>query len=244
MTDLQTLTSKGQTIWFDPHSVEQISPLYFEPEYWQAQNALTGQAQGRGTTYFIEYQHQAWVLRHYKRGGLIGKLLNDQYLYSTLHNTRVWQELQLLRHMLTQNLPVPTPIAGRVEVNFAYYRGDLITAKIPQARDLHQLLLQAPLAPHIWTEIGKTIARFHQQQVFHHDLNIHNIMLDAKHKVWLIDFDKCGLRSGDEWKAANLARLNRSLQKESRLHQPYHFVETDMDNLLAGYHDQRSAGPN
>jgi 3-deoxy-D-manno-octulosonic acid kinase len=236
MTDLQTLTSKGQTIWFDPRYVEQISALWFEAEYWQKQHALTGQAQGRGTTYFIEYQHQAWVLRHYKRGGLIGKLLNDQYLYSTLHNTRVWQELQLLRYMLAKNLPVPTPIAGRVASNFAYYRGDLITAKIPQATDLHQLLLQQPLDRKIWTAIGLTIARFHQQQVFHHDLNIHNIMLDAEQKVWLIDFDKCAVRPGDKWKAANLARLNRSLQKEKRLHEPYHFDEADMANLLAGYH--------
>lgn len=235
MTDLQTLSSNGQTIWVDTHCVEQISPLFFEPEYWQKQGALTGQAQGRGTTYFIEYQQQAWVLRHYKRGGLIGKLLDDQYLYSTLHNTRVWQELQLLRHMLEKNLPVPTPIAGRVEVNVIYYRGDLITAKIPQARDLHQLLLEKPLELQIWHEIGKTIGRFHQQQIFHHDLNIHNIMLDDKQKVWLIDFDKCALRPGDDWKKGNLQRLERSLHKEHNKDAAYHFMQDNWQALIAGY---------
>ena len=235
MTELQTLSSKGQTIWCDPRYAEQISALWFAAEYWQSVGAITGQAQGRGATHFIEYQQQAWVLRHYKRGGLIGKLLNDQYLYTGLTHTRVWQELQLLRYMLAKNLPVPTPIAGRVEVKLAYYRGDLISAKIPQASDLHQRLLQQPLAQEIWTKIGQTIARFHQQQVFHHDLNIHNIMLDAQQKVWLIDFDKCALRPGDKWKSANLARLQRSLEKECRVHPDYHYRQANMDSLLDGY---------
>ena len=32
-------------------------------------------------------------------------------------------------------------------------------------------------------------------------------------KAWIVDFDKCGFRTGDEWKAGNLARLQRSLHK-------------------------------
>ena len=33
-------------------------------------------------------------------------------------------------------------------------------------------------------------------------------------KCWLIDFDKCGQKSGDSWKQGNLERLHRSFVKE------------------------------
>ena len=64
-------------------------------------------------------------------------------------------------------------------------------------------------------KIGQTIAKFHHHQIYHHDLNIHNIMLDIENEVWLIDFDKCGIRQGSNWKNSNMARLKRSFEKEN-----------------------------
>ena len=42
-------------------------------------------------------------------------------------------------------------------------------------------------------------------------------MLDIKNEVWLIDFDKCGIRQGSNWKNSNMVRLKRSFEKEKRL---------------------------
>jgi len=52
-----------------------------------------------------------------------------------------------------------------------------------------------------------------------------------------VDFDKCGLRPGDSWKAANLARLQRSLVKEQKRHTGtlHWHAEADWAELMQGY---------
>lgn len=225
----------GHTIWRDLEIFPELSDDIFSAEYWQHKNALTGQAQGRGTTYFFKHHGQQFVLRHYKRGGMVGKLLNDQYFYTGLVKTRAWQELHLLQHLNELGLPVPKPAAARVCKNSIYYTADIITAKIPNAQDCHMLLTQGSLSQNTWKEIGKAIALLHHFQVYHHDLNIHNIMIDDKQKIWLIDFDKCGIKKGEHWKADNLSRLKRSLVKESEKQPNYHYQPTDWQSLIDGY---------
>jgi 3-deoxy-D-manno-octulosonic acid kinase len=236
MSDFQQTTLDNKNILFDPIIFPSPGSEMFDGAYWKAQNSLTGSAIGRGTTYFFRYNDREFVLRHYRRGGLIGKLLQDQYLYTGLQNTRAWQEFQLLATMRGLGLPAPRPAAACVVNNGrGHYRADLISEKIPDATDLHQLLLKAPLDKLTWHNVGKTIGKFHQHQVFHHDLNIHNIMLDSRQKVWLIDFDKCRLKAGDKWKSANIERLKRSMQKERALHSQYNVDESSIQSLLEGY---------
>ena len=236
MSDFHQLTLDNKIILFDPLLFPSPGADMFDGAYWEAQNSLTGSAIGRGTTYFFSYNDSEFVLRHYRRGGLIGKILNDQYLYTGLANTRASQELQLLAAMRKLGLPAPRPAAACVENNGrGYYRADLISERIPDATDLHHLLLEAPLDTQTWHNIGVTIGNFHQHQVFHHDLNIHNIMLDSQHKVWLIDFDKCRFRAGEKWKVENIERLKRSIRKEQSLHEQYHVDEFSIQSLLSGY---------
>lgn len=235
MTKPSSNLPKGHAIWFNSELVEQVSNDWFEPEYWRKQGRLDGSALGRGTTYFLRHQDKSLVLRHYKRGGLIGKVLNDQYLFAGLNKTRAWQEFTLLLKLGEIGLPAPTPVAARVIRSLGYYTADLITAKIDNAHDLHQLLLKRSLTPELWESIGSTIALFHQHQVYHHDLNIHNIMLDADQRIWLIDFDKCAIKHGQRWKPDNLNRLHRSLKKEFAKANYYHFTEHDWLSLVNGY---------
>ncbi len=84
-------------------------------------------------------------------------------------------------------------------------------------------------------EIGKLIKQLHHHQVHHSDLNIHNILFDEKNgKFWLIDFDKCSVQQGEDWKKNNLERLLRSFNKEvGRLN--IQFQEKDWQSLLEGY---------
>jgi 3-deoxy-D-manno-octulosonic acid kinase len=236
MSNFQQLSIDSNFVLFDPLLFPSPGLEMFDGAYWRAQNSLTGSAIGRGTTYFFRYNDKEFVLRHYRRGGLIGKFLKDQYLYTGVHNTRAWQEFQLLATMRNLDLPVPRPAGACVANNGPlYYRADLISEKIPDANDLHQFLLKAPLDKQTWHNIGLTIRRFHQHQVFHHDLNIHNIMLDSRQKVWLIDFDKCCFKVGDKWKMANIERLKRSIRKEQSLHDQYQVDEFSIKSLLEGY---------
>jgi len=225
---------KSHVMLFDSEHFPAPTPNIFTSQYWQSQNAITGQATGRGTTYFFQHHKNEYVLRHYRRGGLIGKVLNDQYLYTGLEQSRPWQEFKLLQHMQTLNLNCPEPIAAMLTKSGWVYQADIISTKIPNAQDLHQILLETSLTTDVWQKIGQTIAQFHHHQVYHHDLNIHNIMLDAEYGVWLIDFDKCGIKQGDNWKQSNMARLKRSFEKEQRLRN-IHWQLADWQILVSAY---------
>lgn len=226
---------KGHYALVDSDQVSTDDVAIFSPDYWALHNAIEGQAQGRGTTLFIHQKDKHWVLRHYRRGGLIGKLIRDKYLFSSLVNTRPFLEFSLLATMRHRGLNVPKPIAAHVHHTGPFYRADLITERIDGATDVHFQLTQAPLERCDWLSIGEAIAKLHNQGVYHHDLNIRNIMRDNKHVVWIIDFDRCAMRSGHNWKQANLDRLYRSLQKERAKCPSFHWQPSDWAHLLDGY---------
>lgn len=212
-----------------------ITDDLFSAHYWQKKNAIIGSASGRGTTLFIRTDTGEYILRSYLRGGLPGKILSDQFWYMSFEKTRAWQEMQLLEKMVELQLPVPEPVAARIDRSGLIYRNQIIIKRIPAAKDLHDHLCQRALDNDIWYQVGSTIRQFHNQQVYHHDLNIKNIMMDAQHKIWLIDFDKCGFRSGDDWKQQNIARLKRSLTKEQQKMPEFFYTPEHWQALIKGY---------
>ena len=223
-----------QCLWSYPAVFSEFSADMFDPQYWQQRDAVVGQASGRGTTYFVEHGDRQLVLRHYYRGGLIGKLLKDIYFADSVHRTRGYLELKRLAQLRGLNLPVPKPCAARMVKAGSYYRADIIVERIPGARDLLDLLQQAPLSADQWQAIGTTIATFHNADVAHPDLNIQNILLDDQQHVWLIDFDKSTDPKGLDWQLKNLARLKRSLHKQTKLHN-LPFNVNDWQHLIEGY---------
>ncbi len=222
---------------FDANKVVKISPQLFDAKYWQQKNAIIGSAQGRGTTWFIKTEGQEWVLRHYYRGGLIGKLINDSYLYQGMAKTRAAQEFNLLAQMQKLALPAPQAIAYQVIRHGLFYRADLITQRIENAIDLVELLTQKSLDSALWEAIGKTIKSFHQHGIYHHDLNAHNILIDDNKKVWLIDFDRGEQRTvASQWQESNMQRLLRSFNKEKNKLPTFHWQPQHWQQLLKGYH--------
>ncbi|GAW94971.1 MULTISPECIES: 3-deoxy-D-manno-octulosonic acid kinase [Colwellia] len=233
--------------FFSKNLIDDFSAKMLEPSYWQQKNAVTGSAQGRGTTWFVAYNDSnnishAWVLRHYYRGGLMGKIINDSYWFSGFSNTRAAREFALLSHMQTLQLPAPEPIAYRVIRHRLTYQADLLSSRIQNAQDLVAILSEKILADNVWQRIGATIKRFHLQGIYHHDLNSHNILLDDKEQVFLIDFDRGELRQSKadlttdaRWKHANMARLQRSFLKEFNKLTQFNFTEKNWQTLLTGY---------
>ena len=224
---------------FDENKAEQAH--FFEAAYWQRQNRILGSAQGRGTTWFLRTDDLFGVnsaLRHYYRGGLWGKINRDRYSFTSLQNTRSFAEFHLLNQLHQAGLPVPKPIGARVEkLAFNSYRADILTEKIENAQDLTALLQQTTLSEDGWRQIGQLIRRLHDLQICHTDLNAHNILVqqtDEQQKYWLLDFDKCGQKSGSFWKQENLNRLQRSFLKEvGRMN--IRFNPQDWQNLSEGY---------
>lgn len=207
----------------------------FCPQYLLQKDKIIGSSIGRGTTWFFTEDDKKYVLRHYFRGGLIGKVNPDRFLYSGIKHTRAYQEFELLEYMHTLGLPVPEPIAGKVTKGLLCYQADLIIGLIIGATDLVHLLLNSALTNIQWTKVGKMIREFHDHNIYHSDMNSHNIMIDFQDKVWMIDFDKCEQRQGDDWKAQTMARLLRSLHKEKLKNITFHWQGSDWAFLLAGY---------
>ncbi|MGJ8692054.1 MAG: 3-deoxy-D-manno-octulosonic acid kinase [Thalassotalea sp.] len=221
---------------YDESLLKEFHLDVFSGDYWQANNSIIGTAQGRGTTYFIAHEQQQWVLRHYYRGGLIGRLINDSYIFTGLEKTRAAQEYSLLEKMIALGLPAPQPVAYQVIKHGLTYQADIITARIENAQDLVAILQQRSLTPTLWQYIGKTIKQFHDHGIYHHDLNIHNILIDDKDKVWLIDFDRGEQRNiAEKWQQQNIERLLRSFKKEQGKLSSFYWQDDNWQQLMQGY---------
>jgi 3-deoxy-D-manno-octulosonic-acid transferase len=183
------------------------------------------------------------VLRHYHRGGLVGRLLGDRYLRQAMPRGRAMAEHALLRRMRTWGLPVPDPCAALLRRGMLTDRHDILVRALPGTTDLARRLQREAQPPSAWVEIGRTIARLHAHGVWHSDLNCHNLLLDDAGRVAVIDFDKCGVRAPGDWAQANLDRLLRSLRKEQGRMAAWHWEEArDWPALLRGYEGGGAAG--
>ena len=97
-------------------------------------------------------------------------------------------------------------------------------------------LTKSVLDKETYQNIGSEIRKMHDAQVNHTDLNIHNILVDVKGQIWLIDFDKCFQQRGNTWKKSNLERLKRSFIKEQGRRE-IQWRESDWIELMRGYDD-------
>jgi 3-deoxy-D-manno-octulosonic acid kinase len=219
---------------FDSEYFSDISKDLFTATYWQHKDAVIGQESGRGTTWFVQHGEQQLVLRHYLRGGMMRYLSHDRYFFNGYNTTRSIAEFRILDQLLKKNLPVPKPAAAQFIRHGLLYEADLLTHKIPNARDLVQILKQKQ-STNFYQELGRMVAKFHQQGVFHADLNIQNILLDQNDKFWLIDFDRARILPPQaKWQQATLNRLKRSFEKE-RVRFDIKWSEQEWAALMKGY---------
>ena len=221
------------TVWFDPsRAPEAVSSLFAAPAD-PATALATGS--GRGQAHRIALPDGEGVLRHYRRGGLMARLSEDRYRNVPTAQSRAMAEFALLRRMRAWGLPVPAPVAARQVCHGLSYSADIVVALIPGTRNVAQRLSDAPLPSSAWRSLGAAIRSLHDRQVFHSDLNCHNLLLDEHEQAWIVDFDKCAVRDADGWKAENLERLRRSLRKEQGRRPGFHWDEDRWQDLLAGY---------
>jgi 3-deoxy-D-manno-octulosonic acid kinase len=211
--DATRLATPDGAILFDRGRLAQADAHMLQPGHWQdaANDANRG---GRGAVWLVRGEFGHGVLRHYRRGGFFGRLNRDRYLWRGEDATRSFREFRLLAELRRRGLSVPAPLAAGYSRQGPFYRADLLTALIADARTLAQRIAGDFPGTAAWTRIGATLSRFHAEGVFHADLNAHNVMIDARDEVWLIDFDRGELRRPARvWAQANLDRLQRSLRK-------------------------------
>lgn len=174
-------------------------------------------------------------MRRYARGGVIGRLIHDHYLWTGLEASRAWREFRLMLELHAEGLPVPRPIAAHVVRAGPVYRQHLITERVPAAVSLEAALREAPLPEAQWHALGQCVLRFHQAGVCHADLNPGNVLLDTRGQFYLLDFDRGTRRSGDRFQADVLARFLRSLHKRQRNFPRFHFDRAGWEAFLSGH---------
>jgi 3-deoxy-D-manno-octulosonic acid kinase len=208
-------TARGAML-YDASRADQPRESMFDRGHWRASGTIEEAAGGRGTVAFIRDGERRWVLRHYRRGGLVARFLGDRYLYTGAGRTRAFREWRLLARLRAADLPVPSPVAARYERSGLFYRADLVTDELPTRRTLAQALHEAPLDVATWRAIGACIARLHAAGVQHADLNAHNVLLGGHDAVYVLDFDRGRIRPRGSWEQAVCRRLRRSLVKVTR----------------------------
>lgn len=215
---------------------DKVSKDWFDPQELQQNDDIIGQSVGRSTTYFFEKNGEPFVLRRYFRGGLLSKWVEDSYFFLGIRQTRAYREQTMLKKMRKLGLPVPRPVALLVTKAGLVYRASIIIGLIEQSKDLFHILRERALTESEWLAVGALIKQFHNHGVYHSDLNIHNIIMDNDGKLWLIDFDKGRFVEPNASNLeANLSRLKRSLEKESRKWPQFHWRQPDWDLLMKGY---------
>ena len=199
-------------------------------------------SQGRGTVVFFEHEQNLLVLKRFHRGGLLGRLVKNTYIFSGLSRTRMWREFELLAAMRELGLPVPKPVAVRCErSSLLCYQGQIIAERIANSRTLAEILRSENVSDKTWEAIGMVIRRFHLHLIEHGDLNASNILINNQGQIFLIDFDKSIMhKSGDDrWCTGNLNRLRRSLNKWKQREPGFHFEPRHWDAFEKGYQGAR-----
>jgi 3-deoxy-D-manno-octulosonic acid kinase len=188
----------------------------FDPEHWRRRGTVERQPGGRGAITYLHDGAHRWVLRHYRRGGAVARLLDDRYFFCGAERTRAFREWRLLRELASRGLPAPRAVAARYRRTGIFYRADLLTVELPARLTLAAALRAGELPSSRWADVGGCIGAFHAQGVRHADLNAHNVVLGPAHEVYLLDFDRGRIVPRGAWESAVLARLERSLLKVTR----------------------------
>jgi 3-deoxy-D-manno-octulosonic acid kinase len=236
MTDEHFIATAGGGILYDASRLSKPGAELFSRSHWAARGALAEVAGGRSSIALLNVDawpdvsgpglqgHSdtssssgaggtRWVLRHYRRGGLMAKLSQDSYLWTGAGRTRSFAEWRLLAELRRRGLPVPAPIAARYVRGLLTYRADLITELLPETRTLADVITGQDLSEAGWRAIGRTVAAFHREGVHHADLNANNILLGSEANVYLLDFDRGRIEARGPWEQVVIARLRRSLEK-------------------------------
>jgi 3-deoxy-D-manno-octulosonic acid kinase len=148
--------------------------------------------EGRATAYAITLDDGEWLVRHYRRGGAVARLLGDRYM--RVRPPRAFHELTVSAIARSRGIPTPEVIAAVSYPSGLFTRCDIAVAFIPNALDLAAVLF-GESSIDVDAETAKAAAVIRtscERGLIHADLNLKNILL-APEGGYVIDLDRCRL---------------------------------------------------
>jgi len=174
-------------------------------------NSILG---GRRSVLFDEMNTIGSVaVKFYHRGGIVRHFIKNRYL--KCGKTRGQREYELLQKVRSFGISAPEPIA------FAYrgrpfYQAWLVTKKIKQNQTLAQISLSNEnRASILMKEVVKLTSMLIKNNILHVDLHPGNIIVNKRNQIYLLDFDKGSIFSGNKnnLKSRYMSRWTRSISK-------------------------------
>jgi len=153
------------------------------------------------------------AVKHYKRGGLWGRLVKRRYLKWGKSRSQLEFELLLKAQDLGINVPEPLLYAHRGRW---IYLAWLVTREIKQPQSLARLSLNdEKRARQVMASVIDQISRLIDHGIWHVDLHPGNVVVDQNDRVFLLDFDKGSLHQGNKMRLRNryIHRWRRAVSK-------------------------------
>lgn len=179
---------------------------------------------GRGVSWAFDVGDERWVVRHYRRGGAVARVLRDRYLRGGA--TRPERELAASVAARAKGVATPEVVAYAVYPAGPYYRADLATRWVEDSEDLGGVTFGADTRSvaeraAAWAAAGRLLRTTFDAGVRHPDLNLRNVLIAgdaAAPDAWLLDLDRATVtgRLPDAARAAMIERFDRSRRKLER----------------------------
>ncbi|MBX3464566.1 MAG: hypothetical protein KF830_15460 [Planctomycetes bacterium] len=205
--DFVELRAAGAVGWIR----RDLAPSGLDP-FWAALEPLPG-AKGRGGVGRLQLGGVDLVVRPYRRGGALGRWLNDRYPGPA----RARRELELLHALRAEGVPVVVPVAAVARRKHAFWRLRLATEDFTAARPLPAFLAAEPAFRRGTVEAVGTLLRLaFGAGLVHPDLHPDNLLCrrqGEKVRVVLVDLDRARRRAKvpAAVQEAMLARMQRYL---------------------------------
>lgn len=190
---------------------------------------------GRGEAYGVPLGGARAVVRHARRGGLLGPLLRDLYA----GRPRFQHEIAMAGRLAREGVATPAVLAGVRYAAGPLHRADVATERA-DATDLAALLFgDAPPTgldrEEVLRAVARLVRRLHAAGLVHPDLQLRNVLVTAApRRAILLDVDTVREGADAASRRANLARFYRSWTKWDRQHGP-RLSDRDRAAFEAGY---------
>ena len=106
------VTSGAHFVLYDAALHEHVDASWFDPGHWRDARGVERETSGRGAVLIVPHGDETWVVRHYRRGGYVARLIEDHYIWLGVERSRSFREWRLLRRLHDAGLPVPKWITG------------------------------------------------------------------------------------------------------------------------------------